>query len=263
MLNQTLKANNKLYKLAFLELKDEFVDIYSKFDINANMSIQEKMNEVNKYFRMEKLTDLITQKLVDTNKVAVKGINDLSNNVYQTCYNTTAEQLGIEKETKTESKEEVKENENPYQAIAVDRAKDYDQAKRSVANSLLDAIVKGIAPVVAFLSIKSVFEKNLNSSNLMATQQTTILENLSVVNALLQAKNDGLKQGYRLIKKWNSMKDDRVRDAHARADGQEAELDKPFYVGGEQLMYPGDANGNLSNIINCRCWITYRKIYEN
>ena len=263
MLSQTQKANKKLYRNAFLELRDEFIDIYSQFNINIQMSMQDKMNEINKYSRFERLTNKIAEKLVETNKQAVNGINILTNNVYQTCYNITAEKLGIEKETKTESKKEVKENENPYQTIAVDKAKDYDQASRSVASTLLNAIVGVLSPFGAFISIKETFEKNLNSSNLMATQQTTIFENMSVVNALFDAKKKVEKNGYILIKKWNSMKDAKVRDAHARADGQEAELDKPFYVGGEQLMYPGDPNGSLQNIMNCRCWITYDLVKKN
>jgi hypothetical protein len=33
-------------------------------------------------------------------------------------------------------------------------------------------------------------------------------------------------------------------------------IDKPFDVGGEQLMYPGDPDGGSpGNTINCRCTV--------
>jgi len=60
-----------------------------------------------------------------------------------------------------------------------------------------------------------------------------------------------------LKKEWISMRDDKVRDDHAEADGQTVGLDDFFLVGGEQLEYPGDPNGSIENIINCRCIVGY------
>ena len=44
-------------------------------------------------------------------------------------------------------------------------------------------------------------------------------------------------------KRWVSMHDERVRESHAEADGQEVPLGSPFVVGGEFLQYPGDRRG--------------------
>ncbi len=55
---------------------------------------------------------------------------------------------------------------------------------------------------------------------------------------------------------WTTVGDDRVRDAHAAADGQrrgEEGIPGAFLVGGEALRYPGDPNGSAENTINCRC----------
>ena len=54
-------------------------------------------------------------------------------------------------------------------------------------------------------------------------------------------------------KEWLSTKDDRVRIEHLEVDGQVVPIDEPFIVGGEELMYPGDASGSAGNVINCRC----------
>lgn len=229
-------------------------------NIDSKMGWQEKLHNANKYDRLNKLTDKMAEKIIETNKQALNNINLLSKNVYQTCYNMTANDVGIEPETKAESNKEVKANTNPYQTIAIDRQKDFDQAKRSVKTVILNAIQSAVAPVTAFALLKPVFEKNLYSSNLMATQQTTILENLAVYTALSDDEKLAHKRDYIWVKVWNSMHDNRVRDAHARADGQEAQLDRPFVVDGEELMFPGDPNGSASNIIGCRCWMTYKKV---
>ena len=52
---------------------------------------------------------------------------------------------------------------------------------------------------------------------------------------------------------WLSTMDDRVRDAHAAANGQVVKVGMPFKVGGESLLYPGDPAGSAGNVINCRC----------
>lgn len=54
-------------------------------------------------------------------------------------------------------------------------------------------------------------------------------------------------------KRWVTMHDDRVREGHSLADGQEVPLGSPFVVDGEFLQYPGDPRGSAGNVVNCRC----------
>jgi len=56
-------------------------------------------------------------------------------------------------------------------------------------------------------------------------------------------------------KEWLSTMDDRVRDAHANANGQVVKINQSFSVGGEQLRYPGDPMGSAGNTISCRCTV--------
>lgn len=52
---------------------------------------------------------------------------------------------------------------------------------------------------------------------------------------------------------WVSVLDERTREAHVEADGQETEPGENFNVDGEELQYPGDPEGSPENIVNCRC----------
>jgi hypothetical protein len=56
-------------------------------------------------------------------------------------------------------------------------------------------------------------------------------------------------------KMWIAVLDDHTREEHALADGQEVEINEPFIVGGEMLMYPGDDSmgASVANVIRCRC----------
>lgn len=58
-------------------------------------------------------------------------------------------------------------------------------------------------------------------------------------------------------KVWNTTEDERTRSSHREADGQEVDMDESFLVNDEKLMYPGDSSGSASNVINCRCFLTY------
>lgn len=60
-----------------------------------------------------------------------------------------------------------------------------------------------------------------------------------------------------LQKEWLTAIDGRERDAHRMANGQVVDMDKPFNVGGELLMIPGDPRGRASNVINCRCAVAH------
>lgn len=61
-------------------------------------------------------------------------------------------------------------------------------------------------------------------------------------------------------KVWISVQDDRTRlnpFDHLDMNNQIQELEKPFFVGGENIQYPGDTKASAGNVINCRCSIAF------
>lgn len=85
------------------------------------------------------------------------------------------------------------------------------------------------------------------------------------------AYNAALRSGRTLVKYWNTLEDDRVRDfwqgsqfSHASAHRQKKSLDNPFQIphisgGTEALRFPGDPEGSAGNIIRCRCAMTFEE----
>lgn len=67
----------------------------------------------------------------------------------------------------------------------------------------------------------------------------------------------GLEQsrvtGRLLRKRWDTERDQRVRESHREVDGETRDLGMPFYVDGFPLMFPGDPMGPPETVINCRC----------
>ena len=63
----------------------------------------------------------------------------------------------------------------------------------------------------------------------------------------------GLSLIHILKKEWLATLDNRTRHAHAMLDGQQADVDKPFKVDGEEIRYPGDSTAAGHLVYNCRC----------
>lgn len=77
----------------------------------------------------------------------------------------------------------------------------------------------------------------------------------SVSIAVSTAAPAAILPGISARKTWMTQMDMKVREPHQAALFQERPIDKPFDVGGEQLMFPGDwtMGASLWNVIMCRC----------
>jgi len=134
----------------------------------------------------------------------------------------------------------------------------------SVRQTLIESIIKVIAEG---------YEQNLTVADItrnlqnkfgwykaqalrIARTETTTATNLATV---LAAENSE----YELQKTWISAQDNRTRRPpkspydHLDMNGVTVDADRPFFVSGEELEYPGAPNGKAGNIINCRCKVVF------
>jgi len=91
--------------------------------------------------------------------------------------------------------------------------------------------------------MRGVFNSAVTRSNLIARTETA------------SAVNGGSWMYYKSIgvpmKSWVSADDDLVRPDHMEAEKQGSiPIDQPFFMG---MQFPGDQNGDVSEIANCRC----------
>ena len=106
-------------------------------------------------------------------------------------------------------------------------------------------------------AIQAIIEKNQTfykwQSLRIARTETTTSSNFAAIKTAQQSD-------LVLDKVWISVQDNRTRITpydHFDMNDQKQELDKPFFVGGENIQYPGDANASAGNVINCRCTIAF------
>ena len=73
----------------------------------------------------------------------------------------------------------------------------------------------------------------------------------------MQMMHEAEEEGIKTKKKWIATLDDRTRDAHAKLDGDVAEVDEYFHSTLGDILYPGDPSADPANVYNCRCRLGY------
>jgi uncharacterized protein with gpF-like domain len=117
------------------------------------------------------------------------------------------------------------------------------QANGDGEQLIANALEEGIGGLVADSRARTIARTETHNAATYAMQETS------------EEIQD--QTGFQMTREWVAVEDDRTRESHADADGQEVGMDQPFIVGGEELDRPGDENGSAENVINCRCTIIY------
>ena len=243
------KRINSEYTKAYQEIRKEMADIMQKISTNPNMSLQQKMAAMNKYNRLQNLSKQMAEVLQDTNKTAQSFISKSMQNVYKMNYNFSAEQLGFSLLDNTAVKNILTGEVNPFTKLSIAGEQDKRAIMRKLESELTTGILKGESIPNIAKRLKAVSEGYLGDTIRIARTETTRVEG----SARQAVGDEGKRLGFEMWKRWVATADDRTRDEHAAADGQEVPNDEPFEVGGELMMYPGDVSMGCSawNVVNC------------
>lgn len=247
------KRINSEYTKAYQEIRKEMADIMQKISTNPNMSLQQKVAAMNKYNRLQNLCSQMADVLQDTNKTAQSFINKSVQNIYKTNYNYAAEQLGFSVLDNTAVRNILTRETNPFTKLSIAGEQDKRAIMRRLESELTTGILKGESIPNIAKRLKNVSEGYLGDTIRIARTEITRVEN----SAKQAVGDEGKRLGFTMYKRWVATSDDRTRDEHAAADGQEVPNDEPFNVGGELMMYPGDISLGASawNVIQCRCTV--------
>jgi uncharacterized protein with gpF-like domain len=124
-----------------------------------------------------------------------------------------------------------------------------DEIHQQIENSIIEGLKAGDTQDELIARIEKAFEGvGEGRASTIASTETAAAYGYSRDKAM---KSAGVK-----YKKWlisHSPLIKQHRPTHVAADGQVREVDEPYHVGGEALMYPGDENGSPENTINCHC----------
>lgn len=156
---------------------------------------------------------------------------------------------------------------NPFIQDQLDRTRNLlvrisDEVFKDIINALNKAVAQGLDAQGQAEAVRNVLDLN-GSENWPARAKTIAVTevnrawNFGVLAHGLTVQQD---LRVRVLKRWDSKEDTRVRAAHVAADGQTVPISQPFIVDNEPLMAPLDPSGSPSNVINCRCRARLRRM---
>jgi len=98
--------------------------------------------------------------------------------------------------------------------------------------------------------------KELEDSDIIKNRARTIVrtETVRATNFTQMAAADN--ENFEMEKQWIAIEDNRTRSSHSHAgvDGERIALDDKFT---NELLFPGDPEGEAEEVINCRCTLGY------
>lgn len=121
--------------------------------------------------------------------------------------------------------------------------------QQKIAGEIAQGILTGEAIPKIAERLQNVVGMNASSAVRNARTSITSAENAGRVESYHYAESIGIT----LKKEWLATLDDSTREEHRQLDGQRVNVDEPFEVNGEKIMYPGDPNAAGYLTYNCRC----------
>ena len=122
--------------------------------------------------------------------------------------------------------------------------------KQQIQSVATQAILQGESiPQISKRLAETVGDSNYKAAVRNARTMTTSAENGGRQDAYKRAENMGIK----MKRTWVATLDGRTRHAHRLLDGQTVDIDQPFVVDGEEIMFPGDPKAKPYLTWNCRC----------
>lgn len=268
----------QVYKEAEKDLNKEVQAYFGKFalrdkemqklvaagDMTQTEYQQWRMTQIGRGKRFEALRDKVAERYTEANEVANAYVNDATPGIYS--LNRNYEAYNIEKtvgscdftmwDESTVRRLIVEQPDiMPYypKSRAIKRGFDLAYGKAQITKHVTSGIIRGLAPAkIASELMDSVTSMNRESAVRAARTGITAAQNAGRMDSYIAAEKLGIK----IRRRWVCTKDARTRLAHGMADGQiVVGTEKPFTVGGELLMFPGDKSHGASgwNIYNCRC----------
>lgn len=126
-------------------------------------------------------------------------------------------------------------------------------------NQVVQEIQRGFSAAMSFAdiarNISARGQADMNRSMRIARTEGNRVYNKSASDYADVAARAGVD----IVKQWVSVLDGRTRESHQKLDGEWVEKNAKFSNG---MRYPCDGNGPASEVVNCRCKVTYLPRWE-
>ena len=276
-LEEIEKRLSDIYSRAEKEIQKTVDDYFAKFakrdakqralleagEITEQEYKQWRLAQMGRGERFKALQRRVAERYTEANETAVRYVNDATPGIYSLNRNYSAYTIekvagdvGFDLWDEQTVKRLIVDNPElmPYYPPekALNRGIDLAYGKRQISASVTSSILQGksIPGIAKDLQTRMT---DMNKSSAIRTARTAVTgaQNAGRMDSYVAAE----KMGIKLKKSWLATIDGRTRHSHAMLDGQTADIDKPFKVDGEEIMFPGDTSAPGYLVYNCRCTV--------
>ena len=255
------RAEKEIQKTA-----DEYFDKFHKQDEAKRKLLEQgkitedeykkwRKNKIMYGKRFTEMKERCAKQLLNVNEIALAYVNDQLPEIYAINYNALAKSVDgvggyvftlLDANT-VKHLAMADKSLLPYKKL--DPAKDIPWNMKKINTETLQGIIQGESMGKIAKRIRNVQEMNRTQAIRSARTIVTGAENKGRQDSYARAEADGII----LQKEWLATNDNRTRHSHVLLDGDIVDQDKKFDNG---LMFPGDPNGEPSEVYNCRCSMT-------
>ena len=213
--------------------------------------------------RYRSMTENLAEQISNVNEQAAGIVNGHMPRVYAENWNYSGKNIEMQTGAAVRFdiinphtvEELVKTEANFFPKYYINRPRDVAWNIQNVNSAVAKGIIKGDSIPKIAARLKDVVGMNEVASVREARTIVTSVEN----QARMDTAHEAQEKGVIMKKVWYCTHDSRTRDWHVQADrdyhadSKAIDIDEPFVVGGEDMMYPGDPNGSPENVYICRC----------
>lgn len=258
---QAITKVDKLFNARLKELLTQVSELLMKYGNNPNASV---WTEVNRYNRFKKEIQRISEGMGTTYAEVIKELEALNEQLYMekllllgylVTQFTGEEEVGFELPSMAVIEASLL---NPVELLQLPKVLQRDRA--DTINRITIALTQGLQAGEGYATIARRLQDTVGITRrkALATARTEAGRVRSQASVDLENTEVGRRSG--LTKVWLSSLDLRVRSAHRKLDGKEADKDGNFKyeanVAKGPLLWIGPQQASLS--INCRCSLLHK-----
>ncbi|WP_239700348.1 phage head morphogenesis protein [Mammaliicoccus sp. D-M17] len=259
LITQSEKEIEKLFSNRLKVIKALIEDMFEKYEGNEPHIT---WTNFNKYNRLNKELERISEMMNDDYKVVAKTIKQSQQNAYIEKYMMSL----FLYELASQSDMQVTVPNASIVQEAIDQPIEFikliptlEKQRNQVLEKIRIHITQGIMSGEGYSKIAKALRDDIGMSTVQSKRvaRTEAGRAMSIAgqDSAMKAKENGIE----MTKMWNATKDTRTRDTHRHLDGKQKDLEEPFESSGCVGLSPKTFVGlsSAKENINCRCKLLY------
>jgi SPP1 gp7 family putative phage head morphogenesis protein len=239
----------KIYKSALNRVRAEFMRLQERYGTNMSYGQLQNLN------RLSNLDKIINDEIKKLGSKTISITDNSIKTLYEEKYNEVVNKIPKEI-TETigfgliDKKAVEKSVDNTFKSVTL---KNINNLQHEVNTEIAQGLIKGESYEKISKKVTERFNVSANNALRVINTETHKVVNKAAVDVYNKVKTSAENLGYKIKKKWVSVKDNRTRELHAEMDGVYADDDGNFKLPDGTVTQAPGLTGKAEHDIRCRC----------